>query len=142
MLCGVCISLCFVLVSACCSDHHPHHYIRLAAPAAVTARCTPQSVPNNVAGTVMALDMSLSSGLRTVSPLIGTALVQRHGFQGVCVTAAAVLLTTFSAANHLQAPKSKAAGAAHDGGGSGGEDVASVRAQGSTARSPDEKKTD
>jgi hypothetical protein len=61
-----------------------------------------QSVPNTMAGTVMALDMSLGSGLRTVSPLIGTMLVQRHGFQGVCVTAAAVLLTTFSTASYLQ----------------------------------------
>ena len=61
-----------------------------------------QSVPNTMAGTVMAMDMSLASGLRTLSPLIGTYLVQQHGFQGVCVTAAAVLLTTFGAAGCLQ----------------------------------------
>lgn len=70
-----------------------------------------------MAGTVMALDMSLGSGLRTVSPLIGTMLVQRHGFQGVCVTAAAVLLTSFSAAGYLRGSEKggTAGGAAAEG---------------------------
>jgi len=50
----------------------------------------------------MAMDMSLSSGLRTISPLIGGQLVQRHSFPGVCVTAAVVLLTAFATASFLQ----------------------------------------
>lgn len=58
-----------------------------------------------MAGTVMAVDMSLSSGLRTISPLIGGQLVQRHGFPGVCVTAAVVLLTAFATASFLQPGK-------------------------------------
>lgn len=136
----VCIFLCF---SFQCllkwPPSKPPHAPCLLLPLLLSPPLAPpQSVPNNVAGTVMALDMSLGSGLRTVSPLIGTALVQRHGFQGVCVTAAAVLLTSFSAANHLRAPKPKAA-AGH---GSGGEDAAGVQAQGSTAESPEGKKTD
>jgi hypothetical protein len=56
----------------------------------------------------MALDMSLASGLRTVSPLIGTQLVQGQGFQGVCLAAAAVLLVSFSAAGYLQKGDKKA----------------------------------
>lgn len=60
-----------------------------------------------MAGTVMALDMSMGSGLRTVSPLIGTYLVQRYGFQGVCVTAAAVLLASFGTASLLQTRSGK-----------------------------------
>jgi hypothetical protein len=57
-----------------------------------------------MAGTALAVDMSLGSGLRTLSPLIGTALVTRHGFPGVCCAAAGVLLTAFGAASCLARP--------------------------------------
>lgn len=77
-----------------------------AAVAAAALLCRPQSVPSSMTGTALAVDMSLGSGLRTLSPLIGTALVTRHGFPGVCVAAAGVLLTAFGAASCLQGPVS------------------------------------
>jgi hypothetical protein len=84
-----------------------------------------QSVPSTMSGTVMALDMSLASGLRTVSPLIGTQLVQGQGFQGVCLAAAAVLLASFGAAAYLQkdGQVKEAAAEADAAGGTGAEGV-------------------
>lgn len=50
-----------------------------------------KAVPGSSAGTVMALDMSMGSGLRTVSPLLGTWLLQRHGYGAVCAACAGLL---------------------------------------------------
>jgi len=59
-----------------------------------------------MAGSVMALDLSLASGLRIISPLIGTQLLQQHGFHAVCVAASTVLLACFMAASWLRQPSS------------------------------------
>jgi hypothetical protein len=50
-----------------------------------------QAVPTSQAGTVMALDMSLGSGLRTVAPLLGTWMMQRYGYPYVAGSCAALL---------------------------------------------------
>lgn len=50
-----------------------------------------KAVPGSSAGTVLALDMSIGSGLRTVSPLLGAWLLERHGYGAVCVTCAGLL---------------------------------------------------
>lgn len=125
LACGGQLSFCGTLSIANRTPHlhfsQPPAVLRLCHPVLCRAMlcavpchavlCCMQSVPNNMAGTVMALDMSLSSGLRTVSPLIGTYLVQQHGFQAVCCAAAAVLLASFGAASSLGGGSKKAAGA-------------------------------
>ncbi|WIA17363.1 hypothetical protein OEZ85_014225 [Tetradesmus obliquus] len=55
------------------------------------ARLT-KAVPTSQAGTVMALDMSLGSGLRTVAPLLGTWMMQRYGYPAVAGSCAALVL--------------------------------------------------
>lgn len=51
-----------------------------------------QAVPTTQAGTVMALDMSMGSGLRTVSPLLGTWMLQRYGYPVVATCCATMLV--------------------------------------------------
>lgn len=51
----------------------------------------PQAVPPSDSGTILALDMSLFSGLRMLSPGVGTFLLHRYGNSSIGFGAAAVV---------------------------------------------------
>lgn len=55
-----------------------------------------QAVGPHQAGTVMALDMSIGSGLRTASPLLGIWLFKQYGYSAVCFFMSAVMAIVFS----------------------------------------------
>ncbi len=53
--------------------------------------CTLQAVAPRLHGSIVAIDMSLSSGLRIVSPMAAMAIFQSGGYPGVCLTSAGLM---------------------------------------------------
>ena len=53
-----------------------------------------KAVPSSQLGTILAIDMSLGSGLRMLSPAAATALLARFGFYSIGLGAAALVALT------------------------------------------------
>jgi OCT family organic cation transporter-like MFS transporter 18 len=58
-----------------------------------TAQLT-KAVPSGQQGTMLAIDMSLGSGVRMVSPALAAAMLQRAGYSSIGLSAAALAAVT------------------------------------------------